>query len=767
MSTISDKLLYLNNTKQLIKDKINNLGGNLTSENTFRSYSDILTTIYKKHPKVSDTGTSITLTNIKKGKMLINLNPSEISQASSLLPSGYTQVDYIDADGYQYIDTGYKGNLNTNIEVKCTNNDFSGQLLGDITTSSQAISCNFANSSQTSRFGNKYGGANFISYITNDVPFEVKINKQAIFINGTSVLSFNADASFTTTNNLYLLTRNSSSGAAENRWIGKIYYCKIYENNALVRNFIPCYRNNDNEVGLYDLVNNVFYTNQGTSNFTKGNDTVLPSPECPIDVNVITGNNNIVVENKNLIDMTYALIGYSINATTGLNIEDNRNACGDNYISVLPNTKYTFSVNVNITNIRLSEYKNDKSHIQRRTENNTNKITITTTSDTHYLRWSLNKDNQTITQEGLNELDLQLEQGNEATTYIEHQKQNYSITLSSKNLLDFNNITIGKLGTYGTVSVDGDIITFTANNQAIYGVEVDLKNLNLKPNTTYTISNLYTNTGTFGGTNGWRYYDGSSYTIVAGQKTYFNFTTGDGTTNKLYFYLGSPTTYTGTLTLYNIQLLEGLVLETDIPDYQIYYNLEYCKIEEHADQLFKNIIDSPYYDNTLLENEWYLKKNIGKMIFNNNNVSYAGTWLGYNNVTPILIKKDTNDVSYGNNIDHPIFCTKAYHSSTISDSTDYLSAISVKSQADYYYLIMKYGTTLAQARNILNGGCLYYQITTPQYIHISQTDYPVLKGQLDNLYNNARSYDKETNIIQINDNLPFNLNAKALKKNDN
>ena len=45
----------------------------------------------------------------------------------------------------------------------------------------------------------------------------------------------------------------------------------IDENDKLVRHFVPCYRNSDDEIGLYDLVNSVFYTNEGTVTFKKGN----------------------------------------------------------------------------------------------------------------------------------------------------------------------------------------------------------------------------------------------------------------------------------------------------------------------------------------------------------------------------------------------------------------------------------------------------------------------------------------------------------------
>lgn len=47
---------------------------------------------------------------------------------------------------------------------------------------------------------------------------------------------------------------------------------KIYENDTLVRDLVPCYRISDGVIGMYDTVNNVFYTNSGSGTFTKGAD---------------------------------------------------------------------------------------------------------------------------------------------------------------------------------------------------------------------------------------------------------------------------------------------------------------------------------------------------------------------------------------------------------------------------------------------------------------------------------------------------------------
>ena len=120
---------------------------------------------------------------------------------------------------------------------------------------------------------------------------------------------------------------------------------------------------------------------------------------------------------KNLLDIEYFENG-SIDATTGENIDSTANGRGSNYIPVLPNTTYTLSTNTNITNLRLSEYTAEKVHIQRDSVANNDKLTITTTANTYYLRWSLNYDNITVvTKELVSTLDLELELGSTRTSY--------------------------------------------------------------------------------------------------------------------------------------------------------------------------------------------------------------------------------------------------------------------------------------------------------------------------------------------------------------
>ena len=93
MGTTSEKLTYLNDTKQLLKDSINSLGGEITSQTTFRQYATELDSIYASLPKVSGTGSNIQLTPTKKGRITSQINGDTFQQTYSgknLLPNNVT-----------------------------------------------------------------------------------------------------------------------------------------------------------------------------------------------------------------------------------------------------------------------------------------------------------------------------------------------------------------------------------------------------------------------------------------------------------------------------------------------------------------------------------------------------------------------------------------------------------------------------------------------------------------------------------------------------
>ena len=142
MGTVSEKLTYLNTTKEKLKDSINIAGGNLTAVDTFRSYAkklnksfiDIINngidSLYNNFPKVTKSGSNLDLST-ESGKLKLNLLPN---LEQHVLPSGYTQVDYIESSGTQYIDTGVNAdnNLRVVLDISYTAPTTSNQNIGAI-----------------------------------------------------------------------------------------------------------------------------------------------------------------------------------------------------------------------------------------------------------------------------------------------------------------------------------------------------------------------------------------------------------------------------------------------------------------------------------------------------------------------------------------------------------------------------------------------------------------------------------------------------------
>ena len=53
----------------------------------------------------------------------------------------------------------------------------------------------------------------------------------------------------------------------------------MYDNNVLVRDFVPAKRDSDGAIGLLDIVNNIFYPNMGSGTFTAGPESASANTE--------------------------------------------------------------------------------------------------------------------------------------------------------------------------------------------------------------------------------------------------------------------------------------------------------------------------------------------------------------------------------------------------------------------------------------------------------------------------------------------------------
>ena len=191
-----------------------------------------------------------------------------------ILPKGFKRVEYLESTGTQYIDTGLKGNLNTKIEAKVYSAKISSDsgycIAGDFTTSTKAITMpfNFVSDGLYSRFGDKYITTGIQQ---QDGTYTFAVDKAGYYVNGTKIANFNTTTSFTTDNNLMLF---GFTGLGRNYLVGKIYYCKIWNDTTLVANFIPAL-DTTNTPCMYDTVTQTAFYNQGTGQFTYG--VIIPN----------------------------------------------------------------------------------------------------------------------------------------------------------------------------------------------------------------------------------------------------------------------------------------------------------------------------------------------------------------------------------------------------------------------------------------------------------------------------------------------------------
>jgi len=224
-----------------------------------------------KNPE--NEGTLSRKTSIKVTKNLDGTRDYSV-QEHYLLPDKYTLVEYIESTGTQYIDTGVKPNNNTRMVL-----DFENTTTN---TSDLYMLFGARNYYNNSAFGVSISSSRAYSYWENNAyttyGFVLNTKKRMIYdVSADAFIIDNLstkgnDVTFSTTYSIALLSLNSISGYDTRHAIGKIYSSQIYDNGTLVRDFVPCYRNSDNEVGLFDLVNLVFYTNKGTGNFEYGNE---------------------------------------------------------------------------------------------------------------------------------------------------------------------------------------------------------------------------------------------------------------------------------------------------------------------------------------------------------------------------------------------------------------------------------------------------------------------------------------------------------------
>lgn len=203
------------------------------------------------------------------------------------LPSGYTELEYIETNGNTYINTGFTPDSNTSIEMKVS--------FQNVSSSTYCLYC----------ARNKTSGTGLITYTAfkyspnklrhdynstiqevpslrfeQDVDYIIKSKKNEMYVDGELVHTITYNE-FTAPCNMILFASMSSANSIGNtNWFkGKIYYCKIWDGEEVVRLFIPCTKDSTHEVGLYDVINDSFYSNLKTGGIFIAGPIATDEPE--------------------------------------------------------------------------------------------------------------------------------------------------------------------------------------------------------------------------------------------------------------------------------------------------------------------------------------------------------------------------------------------------------------------------------------------------------------------------------------------------------
>ena len=198
----------------------------------------------------------------------------------SILPTGYTALEYIESTGTQIIDTGVKG-LNTGdweIYVKWMitgqgGNDYPYVLSTGYEAETYNVYRIILRRGYTDRYivnGNSKagGGSQGINNQPMNSIYTATIKNGSVVFNGTTYEtpiqgnSISANRSICMFGNCIVMPGT--------RMAGRIYESWAKKDGVFMYNVVPARHDSDGKLGMYDLVSRTFFTNAGTGEFIAG-----------------------------------------------------------------------------------------------------------------------------------------------------------------------------------------------------------------------------------------------------------------------------------------------------------------------------------------------------------------------------------------------------------------------------------------------------------------------------------------------------------------
>ena len=199
------------------------------------------------------------------------------------VPSAYSTIEYIEGTGTQYIDTGYKPTPTTHtvIDFQFTTRvnqyrvfglEFSNLYYSFYQNGSGnwAYTCQDSSGSWTALSPTKATDTNRHLF---DFNFANADDLRCLTIDGGAVSSATGlvgTRSKIGSGSLVLGAARTAASTIGNISKHRIYSCQMYEEDVVVRDFVPVKRKADGVSGLYDLVEGAFHASAGTAAYVAG-----------------------------------------------------------------------------------------------------------------------------------------------------------------------------------------------------------------------------------------------------------------------------------------------------------------------------------------------------------------------------------------------------------------------------------------------------------------------------------------------------------------
>ena len=518
--------------------------------------------------------------------------------------------------------------------------------------------------------------------------------------------------------------RGTSAGIAGKGFSGNFVYTATFTgtmvlgfySNATTEIFIRNFAiSNEAGTTISDEGTNLVLEGTGEAPFSqfdlKGNteQTGDPTPDAPIPVKVVTGENEVKICTKNIFD------GETINAwlrPNGTVVNSNGDRTSANYIAVLPNTAYTLH-GTQSTYLKFTQFDSSKTAVSQQTTTSATSLTVTTGVTTAFIRigWG----------NAANASDVMLELGSQASDYEPYRDQSYEVNLG-KNLFDKDNANIfnGYLGSSGIVEA--------ANARAVYIPVVAGQTYTFsRANSTSQVNDPYYAFIANEPAGGGQYIEGRH--AVGRNDLTFTGTAPAGSKYLIFYFAWNPSAEAQATILSTYQLEKGSTATSYAPYFE---PIELCKIGTYQDYIYKS------------GDKWYKHKEVGKVILNG-----SETWTtqtntpGYKMYRLTLSGVASNTASAVANLRTDSFSPAS--SDEVYTSTSGYKVSQLTTAGYVRFFTGDQTDKLAEFKTWLgnNTPALYYALATPVDEEITNA---ALIEQLNDIADHAHAYKERTHI---------------------